>query len=220
MIGQALLNGAGQSLCCERSLDRSRPRSKQQRSSPPIFHPSATLPSSPRARNRRANCHFFGGPSRRRSGMPLREALKRPDPKAIVRSAMEATHEAPVKRERFDPEDDGDDAPSALGAAPAGKRLRTLAHPLAETEVGSWAGRLPSASALKERRFERGSSSSGDPVWLAAMRRTPAGVIEGGRQDVWPRLGDARPALDVATGLLRRLDGRPREADAGDGADF
>jgi poly(3-hydroxybutyrate) depolymerase len=59
----------------------------------------------------------------------------------------------------------------------------------------------------------------GEPVSLAAMRRTPLFVIEGGRDDV-AAPGQCAAALDVTTGLSGRLKRHHVEADAGHYAIF
>jgi poly(3-hydroxybutyrate) depolymerase len=59
----------------------------------------------------------------------------------------------------------------------------------------------------------------GEHVSLASMRRTPLFVIEGGRDDV-AAPGQCSAALDVTTGLPRRLKRHHVEADAGHYAIF
>jgi poly(3-hydroxybutyrate) depolymerase len=59
----------------------------------------------------------------------------------------------------------------------------------------------------------------GEHISLAAMRRTPLFVIEGGRDDV-AAPGQCSAALDVTTGLPQRLKRHHVEADAGHYAIF
>jgi poly(3-hydroxybutyrate) depolymerase len=59
----------------------------------------------------------------------------------------------------------------------------------------------------------------GEPVSLAAMRRTPLFVIEGGRDDV-AAPGQCAAALDLTANLPRRLKRRHVEPDAGHYAIF